>query len=122
MGELLAEVVPLALGAAIAPSILTLELLALGTDVTPMRRGWAMALGYLVGLLAWAFVAIALTRHAGGAEAEPEWTALVRLAAAAALVIAGVVTLVRGPSDKVDPPALSRRSPTSPPSSASAPP
>ena len=101
MGELLAEVVPLALGAAIAPSILTLELLALGTDVTPLRRGWAMAAGYLLGLLAWAFVAIALTRHAGGADTEPEWTALVRLAAAAALVVAGVVTIVRGPSDKV---------------------
>lgn len=100
MGELFAEVVPLALGAAIAPTILTLELLALGTDVAPKRRGWAMALGYLVGLLAWAAVAIALTRHAGGADTEPEWTALVRLAAAAALVIAGVVTLVRGPSDK----------------------
>jgi hypothetical protein len=100
MGELLATVVPLALGAAIAPSILTLELLALGTDVAPRRRGWAMALGYLAGLLAWAAVAIALTRHAGGADTEPEWTAFVRLAAAAALVIAGIVTLVRGPSDK----------------------
>ncbi len=100
MGELLATVVPLAFGAAIAPSILTLELLALGTDVAPRRRGWAMALGYLAGLLAWAAVAIALTRHAGGADTEPEWTAFVRLAAAAALVIAGVVTLVRGPSDK----------------------
>jgi Sap, sulfolipid-1-addressing protein len=101
MGELLAEVVPLALGAAIAPSILTLELLALGTDVTPLRRGWAMALGYLVGLVAWAVVALALTRGVGGSDAEPEWTAFVRLAAAGALAVAGVVTLARGPSDKV---------------------
>ena len=101
MGELLTEVVPLALGAAIAPSILTLELLALGTDVTPLRRGWAMAVGYLVGLLAWAIVALALTRSVGGSDAEPEWTAFLRLAAAGALLIAGAVTLVRGPSDKV---------------------
>ena len=101
MDELLAEVVPFALGGAIAPTILTLELLALGTDVTPLRRGWAMTVGYLAGMLAWAFVAIALTRHAGGADTEPEWTAIVRLAAAAALVVAGILTIVRGPSDKM---------------------
>jgi hypothetical protein len=100
VADLLIEVVPLALGAAIAPTILTLELLALGTDVAPKRRGWAMAIGYLAGLLAWAFVALALTRHAGGADTEPEWTAYLRLAAAAALVIAGVLTMVRGPSDR----------------------
>jgi hypothetical protein len=100
MGELLAEVLPLALGAAIAPTILTLELLALGTGVTPVRRGWAIAVGYLAGLLAWGFVALALTRHAGGSSADDEWSALVRLAAAAALLVAGIVTLVRGPSDK----------------------
>jgi hypothetical protein len=99
--ELLAEVVPLALGAAIAPSILTLELLALGTDVAPRRRGWAITVGYLAGLLAWEVVALALTRGVGGSDTEPEWTAFVRLAAAAALVVAGVVTVVRGPSDKV---------------------
>jgi hypothetical protein len=100
VADLLTEVVPLALGAAIAPTILTLELLALGTDVAPKRRGWAMAIGYLAGLLAWAFVALALTRHTGGADTEPEWTAYLRLAAAAALIIAGVLTLVRGPSGR----------------------
>ena len=43
---LLATVLPLALGAAIAPTILTIELVALGGKVAPRRRGWAIALGY----------------------------------------------------------------------------
>jgi hypothetical protein len=112
VGELLASVMPLALGAAIAPTILTIELVTLGGKVAPRRRGWAIALGYEAGLLAWAVVAIALTRSIGGSDAEPEWTAFVRLLAAVGLAIAGVVTLVREPSDKppkhlsLDKPAL----------------
>src|ERR671924_958802 len=100
MGELLASVVPLALGGAIAPTILTIELVTLGGKVAPRRRAWAIAMGYAAGLLAWALVAIAFTRSVGGSDAEPEWTAFVRLLAAVGLVIAGVVTHVREPSDK----------------------
>ena len=100
MGDLLRTVVPLALGAAIAPTILTIELVTLGGKVAPRRRGWAIAVGYAAGLLAWAAVAVAFTRGVGGSGAEPEWTAVVRLVAAAGLAIAGVVTLVRNPPDK----------------------
>jgi len=100
MGDLLTTVVPLAAGAAISPSILTIELVTIGGEVAPLRRGWAIAVGYAAGLLAWGIVALALTRGVGGSGAEPEWTAVVRLAAAAALVIAGVLTLMHEPSDK----------------------
>ena len=100
MGELLATVVPLAVGAAISPSILTIELVTLGGKVEPLRRGWAVAVGYAIGLLAWGVLALALIRGTGGSGTEPEWTAIVRLAAAAVLVIVGVLTLLRAPTDK----------------------
>ena len=57
-------------------------------------------------------MAIAFTRGVGGADTEPEWTAAVRLVAAAAYAIAGVAALVSAPSDKtpkqlaLDKPAL----------------
>jgi hypothetical protein len=55
----------------------------------------------VAGLLAWGAVALALTHGVGGSDAGPEWTAWVRLAAAAALAVAGAVTVVRGTSDKL---------------------
>jgi len=73
VADLLTEVVPLALGAAIAPTILTLELLALGTDVATKRRGWAMAIGYLAGLLAWAFVSLPPSPTSRPSSASAPW-------------------------------------------------
>lgn len=100
MWELLATVVPLAMGAAISPTTLAVELLILGGKAEPLRRGWAMAAGYGVGIVIWGVLALALIRGAGGSGTEPEWTGVVRLAAAAMLVIVGVRTLLHAPAHK----------------------
>ena len=57
-------------------------------------------------------MAVAFTRGVGGSDTEPEWTAVVRLVAAAGLAVAGVAALTRPPSDRtpkqlaLDKPAL----------------
>ena len=59
MGKTLAIVLPLALGAAVSPTLLTLQLLILAGVRDQKRRAWAMALGCAVVLLG--FMAVLAT-------------------------------------------------------------
>jgi hypothetical protein len=45
LGELLGKVLPLALGAAISPVVITLQVLTLAANRYPLRRTWAIAAG-----------------------------------------------------------------------------
>ena len=43
MGSLFATVIPLALGAALSPAVLTVQLVTLTGRVAPVRRAWVLA-------------------------------------------------------------------------------
>ncbi|MBJ7519606.1 MAG: GAP family protein [Solirubrobacteraceae bacterium] len=69
MGELLATVLPLALGAAVSPTLATLVIAVLASGDDPVRRAAALTAGAAVPLVVIAIVVLT-TLHAAGA-AEP---------------------------------------------------
>lgn len=99
MGEHYGIVVPLALGAAISPTTLALQLFVLSRKTAPLARAWAIAAGYAVVLLAMmgiAFVFAAST--GGGSQSKPE--AWLKLACAVGLAVLGVIALRRPPKQR----------------------
>lgn len=91
-------VVPLALGAAVSPALLTLQLLILSGPKHQVTRAWAYTAGVTITVLL--FIALVATVGRGLVLAsgnEDLVTRLVKLAAAAALAFLGVHTLRRGP-------------------------
>ena len=58
MGALLASVLPLALGAAISPTLLALQLLVLAGPVDRLARAWSLAAGSALVLAVYAFCGI----------------------------------------------------------------
>jgi hypothetical protein len=99
VGGLLGIVVPLAAGAAISPTVLTLQLLTLSRKVAPLARGWAIAAGYVAVLAVETAVALLLAVGTGGSDTPDETTAAIKLAAAilllgGALMISNVTTTV----------------------------
>jgi threonine/homoserine/homoserine lactone efflux protein len=90
LGELLTKVLPLALGAAISPVVLTLQVLTLAKNRFPLRRTWAIAAGCAVVASGWAAVAlIATNRTAAAHSGKPSATSGV-LALAFALLLVGL--------------------------------
>ncbi len=68
MGSLLATVLPLALGAAISPTLLALQLLVLASPTRRLSRGWALAAGaalVLGGLSLLGFTVLSQLHQAG---------------------------------------------------------
>lgn len=101
MAELLAKVLPLCIGAAISPAVLTVQLINLGGKDAPLRRAWVFVGGFLV--VAAIFVVLALTivratHSSGGSDAEVG--GVVKVAAAALLVALGIRSLTRTPKPK----------------------
>ena len=94
MGKTLAIVVPLALGAAVSPTLLTLQLLILAGQRDQKKRAWAMALGCAVVLLG---VMVILATVARGVDiASSHQSAVergVKLGAAVLLILLGVRSL-----------------------------
>jgi hypothetical protein len=64
--DLLTKVVPLALGAAVSPTVLGLELLILSSPKRPVARGAAYVAGTLVVLSGLTVVGLAVTNHGTG--------------------------------------------------------
>ncbi len=94
MGKTLAIVLPLALGAAVSPTLLTLQLLILAGVRDQKKRAWAMAAGSAIVLLA--FMAILATLARGleiGSEHQDAIERGVKLVAAALLVLLGLRSL-----------------------------
>ena len=100
MGELLAKVLPLALGAAVSPTVLAMQAVTLAGTNAPLRRAWATAAGYLTVLLAEAGAVLILAAGTGGPDTSSDTAAYVKLGAAALLLALGVRALLRTPPEK----------------------
>lgn len=93
MGDPLGIAIPLAAGAAISPTTLTVQLLTLSRHTAPLARAWAIAAGYVVVLGIELFVAFGLAASTGGSDTPSETGAAIKLACAAVLVWLGVRAL-----------------------------
>ena len=100
MGELLARVVPLAIGGAVSPAILTFQLVVLGGRVAPVRRAWALALGYALVLLAEAAAVLAFAAKTGGSDTPSDTVGILKLCAAGLLVVIGIRSILHTPKPK----------------------
>jgi hypothetical protein len=94
MGSLLAIVVPLALGAAISPTLFALEVLILSGRRHPVARAWALAGGAAAILIAFSVLGLTLLRnlHSGHHNHSPA-DASIELAAGVLLVSLAARTL-----------------------------
>jgi hypothetical protein len=88
VSSLYAQVLPFALGAAVSPTLLTLEFLILAGKVQPKVRAWFFVVGATVVLIAFALLCVSVLSKAGDANGGPvnPWT----------IVIDGVVILLLG--------------------------
>ena len=98
MGHLLAVVLPLALGAAVSPTLLALQVVVLSGRVRPLGRAWAVAAGsgFVLAVVTAVGLAVshaAASRHGG----HPRSVAVVDLVAAALLVGLAVRSSLRRP-------------------------
>lgn len=94
MGSLLAIVVPLALGAAISPTLLALEVLALSGRRHPVARAWALAGGAAVVLAAFSVLGLTVLRRLHSGHHHHSWVdATIDLAAGALLALLAVRAL-----------------------------
>ena len=90
LGELLTKVVPLALGAALSPVVLTLQVLTLAKNRFPLRRTWAVAAGCTVVAAGWAMVAlVAINQTPEANSGHPDATSGV-IAVVFALLLVGL--------------------------------
>jgi hypothetical protein len=100
MGSLLVAVLPLALGAAVSPTLLAMQLLVLTGTTHRLGRAWALALGAALVLGAFAVVCVTALqrvrpRHAHHTSATD---AAVLLASGALLGLLALRSLVRRPT------------------------
>lgn len=63
MGQLLVAVLPLALGAAVSPTLLALQLLVLSGPTHRLARAWALALGAALVLAAFSLLCVTALQH-----------------------------------------------------------
>ncbi len=68
MGALLTSVLPLALGAAISPTLLALQLLVLSSSTRRLARGWAVAAGSALVLASFSLLGLTAFDHIGPAH------------------------------------------------------
>lgn len=92
MSSLYVEVLPLALGAAISPGVLTLELLILSGKVQPKLRAWLYLAGAVVILVAFSFLALTVLRNASDATGGPPnpWSITTKAVLALGLLALGL--------------------------------
>lgn len=93
MGRLLAIVLPLALGAAVTPTIVAAQLLQLTARTRPLARAWALAGGAAVVLVGVSVLALAVAAGSGGSDSPSRAGGIVKLVAAVLLVGLGVRAL-----------------------------
>lgn len=90
MSGLLLSVLPFALGAAVSPTLLTLELLILTGRNRPKSRAWMFAIGAAATIFAFGFLAATVLRNAEDAGSEPPDPWSIGLKAVVALVLLGL--------------------------------
>ncbi|UDY36323.1 GAP family protein [Dermatobacter hominis] len=116
MGELLSHVLPLAVGAAISPTVLAVALLILSSPRRPVARGVAFVGGVLVVLAGLSVVGLRLPQHVGRpSPLRLEVTRTIDLVVGVLLLILAAATLLRmlatdraAPVDPGDAPAGGR--------------
>jgi len=87
MGSLLAIVVPLALGAAISPTLFALEVLVLSGRHHPVARAWALAGGAAAILIAFSALGLTLLRNLHSGHNRSPTDASIDLAAGVLLAL-----------------------------------
>jgi hypothetical protein len=95
MGKLLAIVLPLALGAAVTPTVVAAQLLSLTAKTRPLARAWALAGGCAVVLVGESVLALAIAAGSGGSDSPSRAGGIVKLVAAVLLVGLGARALSR---------------------------
>jgi threonine/homoserine/homoserine lactone efflux protein len=111
MGRLLAQVLPLAVGAAVSPVVLVLQVRTLAGP-RPRRNGVVFAAGAAVPLLVAAVVVLTIGRAIELPKESAETKAVIDLVLGAFLVLLGLRAVLRPPVDRVKPataPAHQRR-------------
>ena len=91
VSSLFLSVLPLALGAAVSPTLLTLELLILAGRNHPLSRAWSFALGASGVLIAYAVVGLAFLQRLP--DAEKAWVAAAVVAIALSMVLLPVLSV-----------------------------
>lgn len=94
MGSLLAQVVPLAAGAAVSPGLLALQMLNLSRPTAPMARAWSVLAGAAAVVIAVSVGALFVTVSLGDLGRDETLRDIVRLVAAVVLVGVAVYELV----------------------------
>jgi hypothetical protein len=99
MAALLVSVLPLAVGAAISPTLLALQLLVLTGPTKPLARAWALAAGSALVLAVFALLGLTLLNHLRPAEHDHHSVrgAVIVLIAAALLAALALRSLLRRP-------------------------
>ncbi len=95
MGSLLAIVIPLALGAALTPTIVGVQLVTLSSAVRPMARAWTLAAGCTVVLLAVSALALLVAGISNALDDPSPAGGVVKLVAGLLLAGLGVRALRR---------------------------
>ncbi len=92
MSGLVLSVLPFALGAAVSPTLLTLELLILSGKTRPKARAWMFVVGASATLIAFGFLAATLLRNMGDSSGAPPnpWSVAIKAVLAAGLAALGV--------------------------------
>jgi len=92
VSSLYAQVLPFALGAAVSPTLLTLELLILAGKAQPKVRSWFFVIGATVVLIAFAFLCVSVLGKASDADGGPvsPWTIAIDAIVILLLVALGI--------------------------------
>ena len=93
MEGLFSQVLPLALGAMVSPTLLTLQVLVLSSPVKPKLKAWALTLGAALTLILYAVLGVTVLKSVGNGESsntEHSWTYIV------IRVVCGVLLLLLG--------------------------
>lgn len=95
---LLLQVIPLGLGVAIIPTVVAAQLVLLVADSDGYRRGWALAIGRMAGLLLMSVVGLfwLTSLPSFGSGLPTTWEAVIFTAAGVTLLIVAAVEFRRG--------------------------
>ena len=97
MEGLFTQVLPLALGAMVSPTLLTLQVLVLSSPTKPKLKAWALTLGAALTLIVYAILGVTVLRSVGNGSSSDTshgWTyIIIRVACGLLLLLLGLRAL-----------------------------